>query len=435
MGRRKREIERRNAGKRSVFFLRMTADSGSPCECNMRENNKWKKIFVFGAAVAVIAAAIFMFCASPEVKLKQKVYTLEAGSVLPNTAGAYAEYADKVDEEKVSIHMDGVDVYKIGKYDAFLKYGEKAYPFVVEVVDTTAPVAVLKEELLVAKAGEKLKAAELVEVNDATECRVLFADEEGNKSEEYDCMEAGQYELKIVITDAAENGAETVQRLEVKNADETAPVISGAKSITVYVGEAPDYMDGISAVDETDGDLTGNVVVDSSDVDINKKGNYSVIYSCKDAAGNESKAEVDVTVKEKEKQSTSVKKETTKTNDKPAQENTVKTEEPKKETPNKEEPKKENKPAAEPEAPKKENTPEPKPEEPKKENNSTPAPKPEEPKKEDKPASKPEDNNEAPDQLDMSQFDDGWTPPQTEEEIQKDNEEYDKIVSGSDVGK
>ncbi len=68
--------------------------------------------------------------------------------------------------------------------------------------------------------------------------------------------------------------------------DTTAPVISlnGSTDITVYQGAA--WVDpGYTATDETDGDITANVIVSGS-VDTATTGDYTLNYNVSDAAGN-----------------------------------------------------------------------------------------------------------------------------------------------------
>ncbi len=68
--------------------------------------------------------------------------------------------------------------------------------------------------------------------------------------------------------------------------DTTAPVITriGAASVTLTVGDS--YADeGATAMDNNDGDITANIVVDNP-VDTGSAGTYTVRYNVSDAAGN-----------------------------------------------------------------------------------------------------------------------------------------------------
>ncbi len=72
-----------------------------------------------------------------------------------------------------------------------------------------------------------------------------------------------------------------------KEKDVVPPHISGAKDITYKIGRAePDYLDGIKANDNIDGDLTPYIEVDLTEVDLTIPGIYRIIYKVTDKAGN-----------------------------------------------------------------------------------------------------------------------------------------------------
>lgn len=79
--------------------------------------------------------------------------------------------------------------------------------------------------------------------------------------------------------------------------DVTNPVISGANDISHYIGEvAPDFLDGISASDDADGDITAAITVDYTAVDLDVEGTYTIIYTVTDEAGNETTETINVIV-------------------------------------------------------------------------------------------------------------------------------------------
>ena len=112
----------------------------------------------------------------------------------------------------------------------------------------------------------------------------------------YTFQDAGKYEITIRLTDASGNSTDLVQKVNVTDPDATAPVIEGVDDITVYLDNEPDYLDGVTASDDVDGDLTGSIVVDSSAVDVSTVGTYTATYSVKDAAGNETIETITVSV-------------------------------------------------------------------------------------------------------------------------------------------
>lgn len=67
-------------------------------------------------------------------------------------------------------------------------------------------------------------------------------------------------------------------------ADTTPPVIYGVKDQTLYVGQTPAYLQGITAMDDLD--ATPSLFVNDSRVDLTRGGTYSVLYIARDFSGN-----------------------------------------------------------------------------------------------------------------------------------------------------
>ena len=68
--------------------------------------------------------------------------------------------------------------------------------------------------------------------------------------------------------------------------DTTAPMIIGVADVTIDMGDPFNPLTGVSATDDTDGNLTQSIVV-TGEYDINVPGTYTLTYTVEDAAGNE----------------------------------------------------------------------------------------------------------------------------------------------------
>ena len=118
---------------------------------------------------------------------------------------------------------------------------------------------------------------------------------------DFDSSVAGTYSVKYNVSDAAGNAAAEVTRTVTVEAaqsgpDTTAPVITlkGEAALTLNLGDA--YADlGATAQDDTDGDISGDIVTTGTDFDSSVAGTYSVKYNVSDAADNAA-AEVTRTV-------------------------------------------------------------------------------------------------------------------------------------------
>ncbi len=76
--------------------------------------------------------------------------------------------------------------------------------------------------------------------------------------------------------------------------DTEAPVITGVKPIEVVAGETVSYKKGIEVTDNSGEDI--KLEIDNTNVDLEKPGKYTVIYSAADSAGNTVSIETTVTV-------------------------------------------------------------------------------------------------------------------------------------------
>ena len=110
-------------------------------------------------------------------------------------------------------------------------------------------------------------------------------------AQEYSYTTLGDYALLLILTDS--RGKESEHEVQFSLIlDEEAPEILGAKDLSALVGDGVSYRNGVTVCDNCDGELT--LTVDSSQVDNTTEGNYPVIYTATDAAGNKTVLEIRV---------------------------------------------------------------------------------------------------------------------------------------------
>ena len=317
----------------------------------MRKRNERVAALLAGT----VLAATLLGCGGDKFTLTNETVTVELGSEPSDNVADYVTFKDGVSDNKKQeilentvMDLSDVNMSKVGDYTATITYDKTSFTFTVEVQDTTAPVGTLANEIAEIQTGDEVKAADLVTgVEDAQDVTVEFvtstlesadfdteaqaeeaesteataedtsteatedAEAEESVEGEADTTEAvigeetadahtfdvaGKYEIVIRLTDASGNKTELTQRIVVTDPDATAPEISGVKNLSVTVGNTPDYLKGVTAADDVDGDVTDKITVDSSAVDVYKAGTYKVIYKVADAAGNEATKEAKVTV-------------------------------------------------------------------------------------------------------------------------------------------
>lgn len=115
-----------------------------------------------------------------------------------------------------------------------------------------------------------------------------------------DTEKAGQYVLTYTVEDS--KGAKfTIDRV-ITVQDNNAPTINVEKSVTLDYQSEFDALEGVTASDKEDGDLTEKVKVVSNNVDTNKVGEYKVVYEVEDAYGLKTTETVTVKVEVSDEQ-------------------------------------------------------------------------------------------------------------------------------------
>lgn len=106
----------------------------------------------------------------------------------------------------------------------------------------------------------------------------------------------GVYILTYKVSDSSGNTIEAVRTIRV--VDTLGPEIIGAVDKTIYVGEEFDPFEGVTAIDNVDGDITSKIQVNGT-VDISKPGEYQLVYTVEDSSGNVAEVIRTITVIEK----------------------------------------------------------------------------------------------------------------------------------------
>lgn len=106
----------------------------------------------------------------------------------------------------------------------------------------------------------------------------------------------GQYSVIYQVTDSDNNTVEDRVEVSVNEYTNLKPEIYGVDDLTIKQGEYFEVIDGVSAIDYEDGDITSKIKVEG-DVDTSKVGDYKLNYSVQDSDNNETKVERIVTVR------------------------------------------------------------------------------------------------------------------------------------------
>lgn len=211
-----------------------------------------------------------------------KVIRLEAGEGLPPAT----EIMGRADAE-YSYDVNSVDITEVGDHEIYILYGTgKKQKVTVKVRDTKAPMGNVKQ--LSAHNGAALPGAEdfFDEISEASSYTAKFVSEPNITG-------LGTYGLSIVLEDEHGNKRTYDTTLSVIN-DTEKPRIEVDGEIVGYIGEGIAYRSSVRVVDNCFG---ARLEVDSSGVNTEKEGTYTVTYTATDAAGNKATAIVPVHIK------------------------------------------------------------------------------------------------------------------------------------------
>jgi hypothetical protein len=242
-------------------------------------------------AVEVTRKVTVVDTTGPVITLLGDAEVIHEGATDYTDAGATV--TDNFDAEVEVVVVNPVDIAKPGEYtltyNATDATGNKAVEVTrkVTVVDTTIPVITLKGE------GE----VTIEYGSEYTDAGATATDTvDGDLSEKIEFINplnpnrTGTYTLTYNLTDAAGNDAEEVVR-KVTVEDTTAPVLTLLGEPQVIINVLEPFEDpGFTSIDLRDGDISEEVVVDTSALNILELGQYEVLYTSTDKAGNQATA-------------------------------------------------------------------------------------------------------------------------------------------------
>lgn len=289
-----------------------------------------KKKIIMTLLASTLIVGSMTGCGS--TKLTKSSITIELGN---EDAIKVSDFMDLSKDELKSAKLNTKDVnfFKEGNYKATISYKDKDYDIKVKVKDTVAPKITVSDNIVVqtntplhmsdiitevtelsgnidasfkdkpksesTESTESVSATENTESTESGSSSVLAVGGCNLKhNDEITYTKSGDYDNTITVTDDAGNSTD----IDVKISVIDAPSINGISDKTVTVGDAVDYLSGVSAVDGKGTDITGSIEVDSSKVDINTPGTYQITYKVTDSYGFSTGANCNITVNEKKEE-------------------------------------------------------------------------------------------------------------------------------------
>ena len=225
------------------------------------------KVFIILLALAGVIYILLPYCCVMEQ------VTIEAGESCPGAA-AFLKWENK-NASLVSGINENTVFHHVGDHDVTVRVYGRNVASVLHVKDTVAPEVVTKDVTLFGGGNVEIEDF-VVEIKDETPYSVRFV-------QEPDCLAAGVSTVLLEVQDEGGNVTTAKARLEVIY-DTEPPVIHGVGELTMTAGGSISYKKGVTVTDDFDQDV--KLDVDTSAVDTSKPGDYTVIYTAVDNAGN-----------------------------------------------------------------------------------------------------------------------------------------------------
>lgn len=187
--------------------------------------------------------------------------------------------------EKAEIDLSEVVLTEPGSYFVHGYHGFETYTFTVIIQDTIPPEITEKTGEIYLQAGKQYTPYDLIDtVTDISGNVDLQIEAEGQDRKILSYEDTGTYTVTVKATDPAGN----VAKSQVTFLVDTPPEITGMPEAYVAEGSEvslAEFAQGVTAYDEVDGELTEQILIDTSAVDWNTEGEYQVIYSVADGYG------------------------------------------------------------------------------------------------------------------------------------------------------
>lgn len=289
-----------------------------------------KKKIIMTLLASTLIVGSMTGCGS--TKLTKSSITIELGNEDALKISDFMDL-DKNELKSAKLNTKDVNFFKEGNYKATISYKDKDYDIKVKVKDTVAPKITVSDKITVqtnnplhmsdiitnvtelsgnidASFKDKPKSESTANTESVSATENTESTESGSSSvlavggcnlkhnDEITYTKSGDYDNTITVTDDAGNTSD----IDIKISVIDAPSINGISDKTVTVGDTVDYLSGVTATDGKGTDITGNIEVDSSKVDINTPGTYQITYKVTDSYGLSTGANCNITVNEKKEE-------------------------------------------------------------------------------------------------------------------------------------
>ena len=130
-------------------------------------------------ALGLSVALTMTGCASNEINQFKSETTVELGSDCNIEVSEYFELGSKVDSSAIIFDTSAVDTNTVGDYVITVSFKKNTYSINVSVVDTTAPILSVRENIEPVERGNSITASDYAEVDDKSDVNIFWVAEDG----------------------------------------------------------------------------------------------------------------------------------------------------------------------------------------------------------------------------------------------------------------
>ncbi|MFI3213047.1 MAG: transglutaminase domain-containing protein [Eubacteriales bacterium] len=258
--------------------------SENPTSETSHKSSEIKIVLLICLTVFIMVVIGIVYYKLPFWCVKESV-TIEAGTEIP-AISVFLEWEEK-NASIISGINENIDTNHVQDVNVVLNLYYQNRATILHIQDTITPEMKTKDMSIMF--GDPFEVEDFVEnISDNTDCVVNFLEEPKIEG-------GGMYTITIIAEDEGGNICQEDAMLEVIE-DTTPPVIEGVKEITMTVGENVSYKKDIVVTDDYDEKVA--LEIDNSQVDTDVSGEYAVIYSATDSAGNKTEISTSLYVRE-----------------------------------------------------------------------------------------------------------------------------------------
>lgn len=247
--------------------------------------NRTIKILIWIILPVLIAMMALVTCA---VVFEPQPVVNEVAVEVGSAAIPLEQFAKEGRTVQLVTDVSSIALDALGEYRLEFSYKKKSYFSTLKIVDTTAPTGTGVAHTIYN--DETLNPEDFVkDIQDATETKLAF-----DKTPDF--TQVGEQNVTVRLTDTSGNVGLVHAKLTVI-ADTVAPVFSAMEKLTVNIGQAVSYREGITVTDDRDGNL--NFTIDASNVNLEEEGTYTIVYEAADKSGNVTRVEREIFVSSK----------------------------------------------------------------------------------------------------------------------------------------